>query len=76
MSDYFQTMEQRFNPTVLNDKGKNAVNEITVEFIHLATMILNSASAGRETSLAITKLEEAKMWAVRAIATSTDNQNR
>ena len=64
-------------PTELNEKAKysklnheqeNRVNTIRLIFSNMYDWIDENCKNSRETSLAITKLEEAQMWAIKSIS--------
>lgn len=52
----------------MTDQAKRAHEDVREECKRLALFLSSSLPAGREKSLAITKLEEAMMWANAAIA--------
>ena len=62
-------MGSRFRPEyrALSDDEKANVHNIKVFADGLADMIDGGAPDGREKALALTKLEEAVMWAVKAV---------
>lgn len=51
----------------LNNYQKNRINEIRRLFSNVYDYIEKECSKSRETSLALTKLEEAQMWIIKGI---------
>lgn len=62
------TLKERFGHRNLDDEQFKRVCDIQNQFMALAQVILESTPVGREQSLALTKLEEACMFAVKAIS--------
>lgn len=62
----------RFEPVVLSESQQHYVEEVREAFRRVESSVLNLTASSREQSLALTKLEEACMWAVRAIAVEVD----
>ena len=58
----------RFYSKQLTDKQKDSIQLIRQNFTQLYDYLDSEIPAGREKSLYTTKLEEACMWAVKAIA--------
>ena len=58
----------RFYSKELTDKQKDSIQLIRQNFTQLYDYLDSEIPAGREKSLYTTKLEEACMWAVKAIA--------
>ena len=63
-------------PTELHEKAKytrcnheqeNRISDIRLIFSNMYEFIEENCKPGRETSLAITKLEEAQFWAIKGI---------
>lgn len=46
------------------------LDDIRLVFLNLAKTVVDVCPAGRERALAITKLEEACMWAIKSVALS------
>lgn len=61
-------IERAFKTYDLDDHQTDDVNEIRTECKALAISMSRHAPESRELSLALTALEEACMWAVKAIA--------
>ena len=58
----------RFYSKQLTDKQKDSIQLIRQNFTQLYDYLDSEIPAGREKSLYTTKMEEACMWAVKAIA--------
>lgn len=54
-----------------DDPIRNAMGSLRHQMIHAANMIDQLAPEGREKSLALTKLEEALMWANKAFSSKS-----
>lgn len=69
-----------FDFHALNEQGSERALRVaqifSVALESLDQVIVNSALTGRARSLLITKLEEAKMWATRAVCLDPANQDR
>ena len=65
-------MNNRAKYTDVNDEQKNRIDDIRNTFSDVYDYIENNCKPSRETSLAITKLEEAQFWAIKGI-TREDN---
>ena len=66
--------QSRYHPHRLNETGVEKTIEIASLFHQLEKHLTRFCPSSREFSLVITKLQEAKMWAVLAISQSTENQ--
>lgn len=64
-------IEKQFNTHKLSTTAGFAVDEIRANTKNLARIIDKLCPASREKSLAITKLEETLMWAVKSISVNT-----
>lgn len=51
-----------------NEEQKERIEKVRVAFSNLYDIIDSYCKNGRETSLAITKLEEAQFWAIKGIS--------
>lgn len=65
-------MEEKLNEKAefnndLNNYQKNRINKIRRLFSNVYDYIENECNQSRETSLAITKLEEAQFWTIKGI---------
>lgn len=60
-------MNDRAKYTDVTDEQKNRIDDIRNMFSDVYDFIETNCKQGRETSLAITKLEEAQMWAIKGI---------
>ena len=59
----------------VSDEQKKVMEELTKKFIELAQLVNDSCPDSREKSLAMTKLQEAKMFASSSIAQASGEQN-
>ena len=60
-------LNEKAKYTRLNHEQENRVSEIRLLFSNMYNWIEDNCKQSRETSLAITKLEEAQMWAIKGI---------
>lgn len=56
----------------VNEEQKERIEKIRVAFSNLYDIIDSYCKSSRETSLAITKLEEAQFWAIKGITREED----
>lgn len=61
-------LNEKAKYTNLNHEQENRIQEIRILFSNAYDSIEKTCQAGRETSLAITKLEEAQFWAIKGIS--------
>lgn len=54
--------------TKVNHEQKNRINKIRLMFSNMYNCIEENCKSSRETSLAITKLEEAQFWTIKGIS--------
>lgn len=54
----------------MTDEGKAKAEEARIEFTKLHVLISETFPKSRETSIALTNLEQAAMWAIKSIAVS------
>ena len=52
----------------INDEQKSKIEDIRMAFSGLYNLIESKCVSSRETSLAMTKLEEAQFWAIKSIS--------
>lgn len=60
-------MNDKAKYTDVNEEQKNRIDDIRNMFSDVYDYIETNCKPSRETSLAITKLEEAQFWAVKGI---------
>ena len=60
-------MNDRAKYTDVNDEQKNRIDDIRNMFSDVYDFIETNCKQRKETSLAITKLEEAQFWAIKGI---------
>ena len=65
---YDDDLDQRFYTHVLDPEQQNSVNEITLATRALAGLYSKHCPPSRELSKSLTELEDAKMWAAKAIS--------
>ena len=61
-------LNEKAKYTNLNHEQENRINEIRLLFSNMYNWIEENCKNSRETSLAITKLEEAQFWAIKGIS--------
>lgn len=61
-------MNEKVIYTIVNKEQENRIEEIRKSFSDLFDIIDNNCKSSRETSLGITKLEEAQMWLIKGIS--------
>jgi len=67
-------LENKFIYKTPSPKGIRTHQQLSELFIHLADWVLKLVPAGREQSLALTKLEEAKFWASAGVARNEETR--
>ena len=60
-------MNDKAKYTDVNDEQKNRIDYVRNMFSDVYDFIETNCKSSRETSLAITKLEEAQFWAIKGI---------
>jgi len=60
-------MNDKAKYTDVNDEQKNRIDDVRNMFSDVYDFIETNCKSSRETSLAITKLEEAQFWAIKGI---------
>lgn len=60
-------MNKKAEYTKVSEEQENRINDIRDLFSDIYDYIENNCKGSRETSLAITKLEEAQSWAIKGI---------
>lgn len=63
-----QELHEKARYTVTNHEQENRINFIRTLFSNMYEQIKENCKPGRETSLAITKLEEAQFWAIKGVS--------
>jgi hypothetical protein len=66
-------LEQRFFPSTPDEDQKDKINQLRRLFLGLAIRIDDYCPPSRETSLALTSLEEAAVWATKSIMKENDH---
>jgi len=80
-----QGLRPEFKPAALNDDGilissnvrrifSEALDKLEKNLPPVGHAVQDSAEYGRARALMITKLQEASMWAIRAVSTNKTNQ--
>lgn len=62
------SLNKKAEYTVCNDEQNKRIQNIREAFSDLYNLIEEKCKPGRETSLAITKLEEAQFWAIKGVS--------
>lgn len=62
-----EELHEKAKYTVTNHEQENRINFIRTLFSNMYKQIDENCKPGRETSLAMTKLEEAQFWAIKGI---------
>lgn len=60
-------MNERAKFNKVSEEQNNRIEALRQEFSNMYNFIENNCKPGRETSLALTKLEEAQFWAIKGI---------
>ena len=68
-------MNDRAKYTDVNDEQKNRIDDIRNIFSDVYDFIENNCKSSRETSLALTKLEEAQFWVIKGITREKEENN-
>ena len=61
-------MNKRAEYTEVNQEQESRIDKVRYMFSGMYDLIEQHCQPGRETSLAITKLEEAQFWAIKGIS--------
>lgn len=67
-------IEEKFIYHPPSKNGKVRHDELALAYIRLCEVLDQAAPAGREKALAITKLQESKMWASAAVALNPETR--
>lgn len=62
-----EELHEKAKYTATNHEQENRINFIRTLFSNMYKQIDENCKPGRETSLAMTKLEEAQFWAIKGI---------
>ena len=63
-----EELHEKAKYTTTNHEQENRINFIRTLFSNMYKQIEENCKPGRETSLAMTKLEEAQFWAIKGIS--------
>jgi hypothetical protein len=66
-------MNEKARYVAVNEEQNNRIQHLRNVFSTVYDEIENNCKGSRETSLALTKLEEAQMWAIRGISREENN---
>ncbi len=69
-------MNEKAKMIEVNEDQKNRIEEIRKIFSSVYNAIEEKCRPSRETSLAITKLEEAQFWTIKGITREENNNER
>ena len=66
-------MNKKAEYTKVNKEQESRIDKVRYMFSAMYDLIEQHCKSGRETSLAITKLEEAQFWAIKGISREENN---
>lgn len=66
-------MNKKAEYTEVNKEQESRIDKVRYMFSGMYDLIEQHCKPGRETSLAITKLEEAQFWAIKGISREENN---
>lgn len=66
-------MNKKVEYTKVNKEQESRIDKVRYMFSAMYDLIEQHCKPGRETSLAITKLEEAQFWAIKGISREENN---
>lgn len=66
-------MNKKAEYTKVNKEQESRIDKVRYMFSAMYDLIEQHCKPGRETSLAITKLEEAQFWAIKGISREENN---
>ena len=66
-------MNKKAEYTEVNKEQESRIDKVRYMFSAMYDLIEQHCKPGRETSLAITKLEEAQFWAIKGISREENN---
>lgn len=70
-----ESPESLFGHAKLNEAGRSKYNQVTAAFVELWTSLCaNGVEFAGEGTQCLRRLQEAKMWAAKAISLNPDNQ--
>lgn len=69
-------MNDRAKYTDVTDEQKNRIDDVRNMFSDVYDFIETNCKQSRETSLALTKLEEAQFWAIKGITREKTKENQ
>lgn len=67
-------MNNRAKYTDVNEEKKNRIDDVRNMFSDVYDFIETNCKPSRETSLALTKLEEAQFWAIKGITREVEEK--
>lgn len=69
-------MNEKAKYTEVNEEQNNRIDKVRNMFSDVYDFIESNCKSSRETSLALTKLEEAQFWAIKGITREKTKENQ
>lgn len=69
-------MNKKAEYTEVNEEQQKRIDEVRSAFSNVYDLIEKNCKSSRETSLAMTKLEEAQMWAIKGITREKNEEKK
>lgn len=69
-------MNKKAKYTEVNEEQQKRIDEVRNMFSNVYDLIEKNCKSSRETSLAMTKLEEAQMWAIKGITREKNEEKK
>ena len=69
-------MNEKAKYTEVNEEQNNRIDKVRNMFSDVYDFIESNCKSSRETSLALTKLEEAQFWAIKGITRKKTKENQ